>query len=266
MISMDLRTHVVDWKKTFHPFPNRQLTDNEWIAIRSLPKLCRFVNGEEVEPGKFFWAYFRNGANGMWITTSDKIISSREASKRRSQSNPEQKNARSRARYRSDRERVIKRTSEYSKKNRDRGRVVNEMWRRANPDKLRRYYKTEWEKQKTVPQKRIARLLRMRIKGALRGKILYDRDSDYESVSFLIWLADRQNIDHTNGYDIDHLIPLSKLDLSTPEQQLAANSPANVRWLKSIDNIRKHAKMPTQLEIDDHLALVAIWHREGIVR
>lgn len=262
MITLDFRKHVIDWKMTFHIFPNRELNDQEWSEMRSLPKAYRFQCGEQIDKDSFFWAYTKNSKNGMWVASKDKIKIAIKNSKTSRAKRREKANAYRRAKYQENPEPTIKRTSEYHKRNRDKSYKKQMEWKKKNPDKIKKYYKTEFQKSLIIPHKRIIRLLRMRIRCAVTNSILHGRKTEYESAQFLIWLAARKNISNLLDYEIDHLVPISKWDLTIQENQEAANAPENVQWLTVAENIAKSDNMPTPEQIAEHRALVAQWRAE----
>ena len=135
MITLDFRKHVIDWKMTFHIFPNRELNDQEWSEMRSLPKAYRFQCGEQIDKDSFFWAYTKNSKNGMWVASKDKIKIAIKNSKTSRAKRREKANAYRRAKYQENPEPTIKRTSEYHKRNRDKSYKKQMEWKKKNPDK-----------------------------------------------------------------------------------------------------------------------------------
>ena len=264
MIYIDFRTHVIEWKKTFHLSVGRKLTTDEWTIIRSIPKQSRFNNGEEMGDGKFFGAYSKSCINGIIFTTPQQA--QRIAIKRKQYLERTFliRSIKDRAKYKINKAKKLKQCSEYFAKNKD---VIRERRREYNrihltKEKRNEYARTMRLKRKSIPCQHIAYKLRNRLRSALRSKVLYSRGSDAESIKFLIWLAKYQNIDHRDGYDIDHIIPLSKHDLSTDILQKQANSPSNIRWMKHVDNMNRRNKLPTQEEIDKHMKLVSLWKNQ----
>jgi hypothetical protein len=267
MIPIDFRAHVIDWKMQAHLRTDKSPTKEEWSAMKSIPKEMRFQCGEEISSEKFFWAYIKTSRNGMYIASKKAFDLTREKSRQSAKKRAKKHNESGKHYYQKNKKKVLERTSKYAKKNRERGRAVNAVWKKENPEKIKRYYRNAWLAQKSDPQKHILKKIRLRITSITKHRLLYGRSTDSESVKFLIWLADYQKINALDGFDIDHIIPLSKTDLSTKEAQIKANSPENVRWLKRSDNIAKRDRMPSQQEIDDHLAVVSIWRsQKDIIR
>lgn len=262
MIPLDFRTHVVDWKATFHPILGRRPTPEEWEYLRSLPESCKFRYREQLGPDLYFWSYTKNSKNGMWVASGDKINVAREKAKVCASKRKDKKNEKERQKYRENPQAVIKRTSEYQRRNREKGRLRHREWSQKNPDKIKKYHKTEFQKTLTVPRKRIVKLLRMRLRCAVANSVFHGRKTEYESAQFLIWLAAHEGISNLLDYEIDHLIPMSEWDLTTRENQEAANAPENVQWLTIAENSAKSDCMPTPEQITKHRALVAQWRAE----
>jgi hypothetical protein len=108
-------------------------------------------------------------------------------------------------------------------------------------------------------KRRISHLLRCSLRCAVKRSSIV-KSSKYtstESVDFLTWLASKMGILlSTKDHQIDHIIPLSKLDLSNPFNLKMANSPTNVRWMSSFDNNSKNDNWPEVDELVSHYKLV----------
>lgn len=247
--------HITSWKKTFHIFPNRKLTNEEWFSLRSLPKIYRFNFGEEVGDGMLFREYAINCHNGIFIDTIENI-SKRFAKQKQIHGPSEAKRNYSKDYYNKNREKILQQKEEYRKINIDR---IND------PEKVKKRIARMVNMYRTNPRVRIMALLRGGIRDAVNDRLLYNRRKDDESVDFLLWLARYSNIDIKNGYDIDHIIPISKSDLTTKEGQEKINRPENIRWMRHKENISKHARMPQQSDINSHLILVDIWRKQTLL-
>jgi hypothetical protein len=260
-MEIDFKAHVIEWKKTFHLSLGRQPTDSEWALIRSIDKACRFKCREQIGPDSFFWCYSEKCINGMWIASKEKIESAVQKSKACARKDMEKKNERMRRKYRENPGPTLKRTAKYQRRNRERGNKRQLEWKKRNPDKVKQYYKTDFQKTLTIPKKRIVRLLRMRMRGLVCWAFS-GRKTEHESAKFLIWLAAKKGIIDIAQYEIDHLIPISLWDLSTEENQRAVNSPENLQWLTVEENQSKRNKLPTEEQIEAHRFLVSQWRAE----
>ena len=264
MIPLACRAHVVDWKKVVHPFWGRKPTEEEWSQFQLEDVRRRFTAGEEIADGILFAGYGKRRTSGMQCMTPEQFAKRKTYQYRH---------------YVKNREKISNRKREYDRKNREacnayrraasaetkRKRVAYQAaWRKRNRDKANGYRRKAYHKRKPIPsaERRITVLIRDRLRVAVARK-LYGRHVDKPSVNFLIWLAERDKIDWKLGYQIDHIVPLSRLDLTLAEGQMLANAPENVRWMQREDNASRGNSMPSQSEIDAHLVLVALW-RESI--
>lgn len=168
---------------------------------------------------------------------------------------------------------------EYRERNREYFRKRNLAWQRDNPEKARAR-SLRWQKKhpdkyretkarcakrryRTDPATATAVKLRNRLRKRAGARPTSLRKDDRPTIRFLRWLRVKVGADAGRGdlWHIDHLIPLSLLDLTTPEGQRYANSPENVRWLTAEDNIGKADQAPTLTDIAAHLKLVAEWRK-----
>lgn len=139
--------------------------------------------------------------------------------------------------------------------------------RAENPERHRAKWR-EWAARNKEyfdsPQRRIPHLLRCSLRHAVKMKGMKKggRYAAPETAKFLIWLALKMGIDPVkDGYQIDHIIPLSKIDLSNPLNFTMAKGMTNVRWLSKFNNNSKNDRMPHINELMRHYELVQEFHK-----
>jgi len=138
------------------------------------------------------------------------------------------------------------------------------LFKERNPERYRQILRRSAEKRKLRPLDRIASVMR----GSLRCAVRRQGNGNYrgkykDAVLFLKWLYVKMGIELSDkAYEIDHIKPLSSLDLFSESGRLAANSPYNVRLVTRGENLRKTNKMPTEEEILNHSNLVQQWIKE----
>lgn len=257
MICRPFQFHVTGWKKQFHIL-DRSLTHEEWVRLDQLDPTCHFVRSEKIEAGLFFAGYRRYGRGAIRLVTAQQLDVENQKTKDRADQNRDKQRERNRARYRRQREETIARTSAYQKQRRAKFRDYQRKWTKENPDRIKQYHKTAHQRMQEQPEKRAIKLMRLRLKSAV-GVAFGRGQTEYESARFLIWLAGHQGIQDTLQYEIDHIVPLSRIDLSTEENQCFANSSENVRWLTREQNASKSDDMPSDQERLAHLDLVLRW-------
>lgn len=249
-------------RRAFHVFTDKPLTIDEWTSVRALPKEHRFRRGDEIEEGKFFVAYHKKFKNGLMVTSKIALAKIVDRNKADYRNNREKRVAQHAVYYRKNRKACNDRAKEYAENNREKLREIKNRWVKNNPEKVKIIRKKDREQRYADPQKHIALKIRGRLKCAFKHRLLYGRAVDKESVNFLLWLARHQSLDLRQEYEIDHLVPVSKCDLSTVAGQIKANAPENVRWLTKEQNLCKKDRLPSQEEIESHLLLVKCWRKE----
>lgn len=104
------------------------------------------------------------------------------------------------------------------------------------------------------------------VRAALRNgaKRMIGMNGRYSNgITFLIWLAKKMGVNHhEKTHEIDHLIPLSSMDLTTDENCIKANSPFNIRWVLRSENLAKYDSFPTEQDISNHAKVVNQWMDE----
>jgi len=145
-------------------------------------------------------------------------------------------------------------------------REIARRWRRRNPKKVVAQVRLYRARAKAKgPEFEMLERLRGRIRTAF-GRVLPNsekpsRAKDRVSVGFLVWLAKKKGIeDDLRGMQIDHILPVWWWRAhKTSEEFKNINAPENVRWLTSFENASKAGRLPSDEEINNHLALVAEW-------
>jgi hypothetical protein len=129
----------------------------------------------------------------------------------------------------------------YQKSNYERGKK----WEEKNKDK-RREYKNNYstQKLKTDILFKLKRNVRIRINKFLKNK--KDNSSDIVGCSYLYLkehleqnFKDNMSWDNYGEWHIDHIKPLSKFDLTKPEEFKQACHYTNLQPLWAVDNLRK---------------------------
>ena len=230
--------------------------------------MCNFSerrrrHGEEGLDGRVFWSYCKGLRSGeRWMSRQDFDRHTQNMRRRErenyktSQAHRDKNHAKGRKRYSTN--------AEFREKFKSHMRTLGYLRYHGDPEVRSRKSETgrAWNKRARVerPDHVVKCRLRSRLRESLikaqRAQKVSIRSKDPEAINFLLFAAVRQGIDVRDGkqHHIDHLIPVSRMvDLSK------INVPENVRWLSAAENLRKHNTMPSQAEIEAHLALVAEW-------
>ena len=150
----------------------------------------------------------------------------------------------------------------WDKKMRSHLRSYSARWRENNRERLRTDGRVKFHELMQKPENRLLKNIRNRLHMAVAGKA-HERSRDRESVVFLLWLARRSGINDLRGYSIDHIVPLSRINLSRSHSCIRANAPENVRWLTRFENLSKCDSRPSLTEIREHRKLVVEWRKEN---
>lgn len=147
------------------------------------------------------------------------------------------------------------------------GRAIQQRYRQAHKDALRerhrqwrennRQHLREYKKQRRAkhPHLRLINRIRCRTWGALKTAKARKSQKTLELVGctaakLAAWIesqfTDGMCWEKIGQIHIDHVIPLSRFDLSDADQQRAAFSYKNLRPMWELDNKRKSDKMPGQ--------------------
>lgn len=266
-------TDSVD-KRNAHLWVDRILTPEEWESIRNLPYHLRYTRGDCLPIGKLFKGYNRSYKNGIQTCTAeslaDAIIKGREYAKNNPEprrkwrkNNQEKHNLIIKNWHKANVERTrLKRKERYGVKSEEINKTARE-WRKRNPEKVKKYRKTAYLKIKSDEGKWIGMRIRSRLRSAVKDSLFYRNCQDKDAVEFLRWSAKERGFDPLcQGYDIDHIIPVSKWDLSIAVNQKLVNSPENVRWMSRSDNLKKGTKSASETEIREHAEMVSKWRQE----
>lgn len=141
---------------------------------------------------------------------------------------------------------------EYIEKNKDKIREYNVNYNKINIES-RRIYNREYarDKRKNDPNFRIAKNLRNRVLSAIKrdqkvGSAVTDLGCSVEQLKLYLESKFQPGMSWDNytknGWHIDHIIPLSKFDLTDRNQFLRACHYTNLQPLWAIDNWRKNNK------------------------
>ncbi len=246
----------LEHKIEHHIWPDRILTDNEWRALKSLSKESRLRRGDLVG-NKRFVGYNRACKNGTYLVDEEGFSRCKEkieAGHTRHKGSVKRWYVENREHHKA------KQKERYARCNKRARRSQAKLWEKKNPDAVKAINRRKYLKIRSNPVKAVMQSLRRRLKMAVDAKLLYGRARDRKTVEFLCWLKNHESIGE--NFHIDHIMPLSKCNLSTKEGQLQANSPYNVRWMTAADNILKADAMPSQHEINQHAVLVDLWLSE----
>lgn len=118
------------------------------------------------------------------------------------------------------------------------------------------------------PTEKFKRTIRSRIYNCLRYKIKTKHSVEYLGCSsdyYLNWIFQYDNNcnldNHGKDWHIDHVIPLSKFDLSLPDQQLIAFNWRNTMPLSCKQNLSKNNKI-IKSQIKEHYKKLIEFHNE----
>lgn len=151
-----------------------------------------------------------------------------------------------------------KRASDWAKANPERVRERSKRYRENNKDKVRGYKNKSIKKRRSqdpvfclvesVRQRIIKEISKAGVAG--RKQTIELLGCTREELVFHIESQFANGMSWSNrgryGWHIDHIIPLSKFDLSDPEQQAIAFHYTNLQPLWAADNLRKSNKVPGQ--------------------
>jgi hypothetical protein len=144
------------------------------------------------------------------------------------------------------------------KANKERARAISRRWQQANKDRIKDKDKRKWS---IDPQYRMAKLLRSRLLNAIlhgykTGSAVRDLGC---SISELLSKLDQQCLDRygevystapAGRYHIDHIQPLSRFDLTNPEEVKKAVHYNNLQVLLAEENLRKGARVSDIANVD----------------
>ena len=164
------------------------------------------------------------------------------------QNNKEKAKKTSREWYQNNKEQAAKVSKEWRLKNKEKDKNDQAKWRLENKEWRRNYEKNRY---KTDINFRLTKLCRNRIRKIIKG------ESKSASTMKLIGCTPdelRQHLESKfepwmnwenqgqGGWDIDHIIAMSKFDLSCPVQQHACCHYSNLQPMEHIANIKKGDK------------------------
>lgn len=139
--------------------------------------------------------------------------------------------------------------AEYRAKNRDKTRLANARWRQNNPDK---YIECK-RRQRANPVFRAMRNIRKRLREALKGKRGCPSIVGCKRIDFMRHIESKfKKGMHWNNYGthwhIDHIVPLSRFDLSDPYQMKMANHWTNLQPLEALRNMEKSDRIEGNMQ------------------
>ena len=155
--------------------------------------------------------------------------------------------------YLQNREKKIKKSTEYRNKNKEKIQEYNKtyfpIYRLLNKEKINKYIR---DKRKNDPNFRISGLLRGRIKDFLKSNQRIDHTMNLLGCSLKFLKEYLQQTAIQNGYldfnindysgkeyHIDHIIPCSSFNLSKEEEQRKCFHWSNLQILSSTQNLKK---------------------------
>jgi hypothetical protein len=108
------------------------------------------------------------------------------------------------------------------------------------------------------PTEKFKRNIRTRIYNCLRNKNKSKHSVEYlgcSSLEYLKWISNydtNYNLDnHGKDWHIDHVIPISKFNLDTEEEQMIAFNWRNTMPLSCVENLKKNNKI-IKLQVEKH--------------
>lgn len=142
-------------------------------------------------------------------------------------------------------------------------------YRGANKERIQVYmksYLSRYVKERRATDKKfnLTSQLRHRIYLAMKnlsknGKTMACKEYGIDFNSILIHVGEKPS----NGFQLDHIIPLSSFDLDNPLHVRLAHTPQNLQWLPRADNIIKGAKIPEWAFYDPVLSEILLITAQG---
>jgi hypothetical protein len=239
-----------------HLFPNRVPTREEWAMIRLIPNKFRFRQGDIIGD-KYFIKYGFSYLNGLRCLTKEKYDIYLNQCVKYRRDNLDTRKAYLKNRYNKNLEAERLKRKKYREENKE--KIIKY---RSRPEFKERVNNWSKNRRKTNPNYKIGQRLRNRLKELVKCssiEIKHSNKTEKESALFLVWLYEKQKIDSTKKYHIDHIMPCHIFDLSDISQSTFCNSPYNVRWITAQHNLKKGSKLPSEHEIVLHRHLVEEW-------
>ena len=134
-------------------------------------------------------------------------------------------------------------------------KITHKRWLTLNPERVKRYRKETYEREKLTPQRKVCRVLRSRLHSALRGRARKSGSTfellEMGILEFKIYLQGQFRPGMTWGnhglvWHIDHIRPCASFDLTRPEQQKICFHWTNLQPLFAEENLKKGAR-PCQI-------------------
>lgn len=170
------------------------------------------------------------------------VKSSRDKSKMKEYNTSDKKKLYGSIYYRDNKEQIALRVSTHRKDPEVKSRLLK--------------YNNELEKRRMNedPKFRMIRNLRTNIRYAINkytdsGKTRSCAEYGIDFDAIFSRLGGRPSTEH----ELDHIIPLTKFDLSNPEHVRLAHLPCNLRWITSTENKSKSNKIPESAYVDEEL-------------
>lgn len=223
----------------------------------------RYKCGDVREDGKIFWVY--QCGKERWLTPekhAERMTRRNAAARLKYATDTSIRQKASKRRkdwYAKNRQKAILSSKEWLEKNREKKSKSNRAWVVSNRKKYNEYART-WRKnsyQNNV-QHRLNVILRTRL-----SRILKKNDCDFkeseidvsDTIRWFKWLSDNGHtpVWPSDGVHIDHVIPISRFDLTRQGAADAVNNWRNLFPLTSFENYRKSDKI-------DPAYIRRVWH------
>ena len=173
-----------------------------------------------------------------------------------------QHQARARKRWAEDheyRERIKKKHREHYQKTKDQVREKQKKWVSENRDKVRKAHRRREGRDRRLKNNRaIAANLRRALRDAISqyyqtGRIRQSQDGLIDYGAIIEHLGPRPSeLGKAGDWHVDHIIPLSKFDLTDPEQVKLAFAPENHQWIPAKHNLQKGNRLSMQTNMFLH--------------
>jgi hypothetical protein len=228
------------WTKEYEKEYKKQYSIKNRKRINELARERRARNVEKYREAGRQW-YEKNKEKFLWQNLSPEALQrKKETAKKTNFKYRKKRNKYSREWYGRNKEHV----AEYNKKRQDDPK---------NRERYRGYWRAAMKKRVANPNTQIRHNLRTRIGNVLRGTNKSASTMELigctieelwkhleSSSSWESWMA-RENYG-AGGWDIDHIIPCAKFNLTDPKQQKICFHYTNLQPLEHIANLKKGAR------------------------
>lgn len=200
----------------------------------------------------------------------------REKDKQRYNRDKERINTRNKGYYIKNRDKRLENQKEYANSNKDKIRLYKKKYRVENREflkktghnyyinnidefknKHKKYRELNRDKNNTKKRNRFNNDIQFRLRETLRNSVNKAftkycehkkiRSSELYGINFkeiITKLIETLPKDYERGkYHIDHIMPISRFDLTNPDEVRVCFSKDNIQWLPALENIRKSNKI-----------------------